>query len=136
MQSISFQPGSAYLASISPGSRWTVVFEDEGTAGYFYARDGLLGEEDDAILDGMLIYNLHQAPQRELLASIQWSRNGEQAVLYIDGSAQALFDFAARRGYCRSGFPNFLDQGHEGWNVSSHDWSDMAWNAFESDLAG
>jgi hypothetical protein len=134
MLSIHFQPGAASLLSDSPDLRWAVVFEDQGTAGYFYARDKRLGEDDDAIVDGMLIYNVTQAPQREMLASVQWSRNGQQAVLYIDGSAQALFDFAAGRGYCRSGFPNFLENGSSGWNQTSHEWSDAVFDAFETEL--
>jgi hypothetical protein len=134
MLSIHFQPGSATLESDSPDTRWAVLFEDEGNAGYFYARDKRLGVDEDAIVDGMLIYNVQQTPGKEMLASIQWSRTGQQAVLYIDGTAQALFDFAAGRGHCRSGFPNFLDEGTGGWNRSSHEWSDAALNAFENEL--
>jgi len=111
------------------------MFEDEGSAGYFYARDKRLGDDDDAIVDGMLIYNVQQMEPRDMLASIQWSRNGQQAVLYIDGSAQAMFDFSAGRGHCRSGFPNFLEDGSSGgWNRSSHEWSDAAFDAFETEL--
>jgi hypothetical protein len=134
MLSIHFQPGNARLESDSPDLRWAVIFEDEGAAGYFYARDKRLGEDETAIVDGMLIYNVHQVQPKEMLASVQWSRNGQQAVLYIDGSAQALFDFAACRGYCRSGFPNFLEDGSSSWNKTSHEWSDAALNAFETEL--
>jgi hypothetical protein len=82
----------------------------------------------------VLIYNVQQAPERQMLASVQWSRDGQQAVLYIDGSAQALFDFAAGRGYCRSDFPNFLDDSGYGWNRKTHEWSDAVFNAFETAL--
>ena len=39
MQSLSFIAGRAFLASDSPQAPWSVVFEDEGSAGYFYACD-------------------------------------------------------------------------------------------------
>jgi hypothetical protein len=132
MLSTHFFPGAASLLSDSPDHRWAVAFEDEGTAGYFYARDNRLGIDDEAIVDGMLIYNVSSAPQRQMLASVQWSRDGQQAALYIDGTAQALYDFGAGRGYCRSGFPNFLDENTGGWNRSNHEWSDAVFNAFET----
>jgi hypothetical protein len=135
MLSIHFQPGAASLLSDSTDPRWAVLFEDEGSAGYFYACDKRLGDSDDAIVDGMLIYNVNTvAIKAEMLASIQWSRDGQRAVLYIDGSAQALFDFSAGRGHCRTGFPNFLEDGSSGGKRTTLEWSDAALNAFETEL--
>jgi len=57
-----------------------------------------------------------------------------QAVLYLDGTAQALYDFGARRGYCRMNFPNFLSDSADIWKRSDHSWSDRALQAFESSL--
>jgi hypothetical protein len=88
----------------------------------------------------MLIYNTSalQDPQRERIASVQWSRDGQQAVLYLDGSAQALIDFAARQSYCRSNFPNFLEEDGQaqggGWHRGSHAWDDAALQRFESGI--
>ena len=143
MQSLTFTPGRAFLASDSPAVPWTVVFEDEGVAGYFYACDRSQQKHDDSILDAMLIYNVSALaasdeklarPVAERIAAVEWSRDGLQAVLYLDGSAQALYDFAGRRGYCRMNFPNFLGDESDLWNRSSHAWSDAALQQFESAL--
>ena len=58
MQSLTFTPGRAFLSSDSPAVPWTVVFEDEGIAGYFYACDRSQTKHDNSILDAMLIYNV------------------------------------------------------------------------------
>ncbi len=49
-------------------------------------------------------------PEPQRIASVEWSRDGLQAVLYLDGTAQALYDFQARCGYCRMNFPNFREE--------------------------
>ena len=58
MQSLSFTPGRAFLSVNSPIVPWTVVFEDEGVAGYFYACDRSQEVHEHSILDAMLIYNV------------------------------------------------------------------------------
>jgi hypothetical protein len=55
-------------------------------------------------------------------------------VLYLDGAAQALFDFAARLGHCRMDFPNFLAERENTWRTHTHAWSDAALAQFESAL--
>ena len=140
MQSLLFTPGQAFLSVNSPAVPWTVVFEDEGIAGYFYACDRSRESQDEAIFDGMLIYNVSalEDPTRERLAAVEWSKDGQQAMLYLDGSAQALFDFARRRGFCRMDFPNFLaneqavTQG--AWDQSTHAWNQTAAERFEAAL--
>jgi hypothetical protein len=143
MQSLSFIPGRAFLSSDSTTVPWTVVFEDEGLAAYFYACDRSQEKHEHSILDAMLIYNVNalaksdtelQRPEPQRIASIEWSRDGLQAVLYLDGAAQALFDFQARCGYCRMDFPNFLDEQGSTWRKSTHAWSDAALQRFESSL--
>jgi hypothetical protein len=143
MQSLTFTPGRAFLASDSTAVPWTVVFEDEGIAGYFYACDRSQQSHDASILDAMLIYNVGalatsdqqlSRPTAERIASIEWSRDGLKAVLYLDGVPQALFDFAARRGFCRMNFPNFLGDQSDLWDRSSHAWSDAALQQFEAAL--
>jgi hypothetical protein len=117
MESLTFAPGRAFLSSDSPAVPWTVVFEDEGVAGYFYACDRSQTTQEESILDAMLIYNVSalaasdaelERPSSERIATVDWSRDGLKAVLYLDGVAQALFDFGARCGYCRMDFPNFV----------------------------
>lgn len=134
MDSVLFTPGKAYLGSLSPTVPWAVVFEDEGVAGYLYAWDQSKEDEGQRVLDAMLIYNVSAVEVRERLASVQWSRDGLRAVLYIDGNAQALVDFAARRSYSRLNFPNFLDGPSDRWLQSSHAWNQTAWEEFEQEL--
>ena len=143
MQSLSFTPGRALLSSDSPAVPWTVVFEDEGIAGYFYACDRSQTTQDQSILDAMLVYNVDALaasdaalarPVPERIATVEWSRDGLQAVLYLDGTAQALFDFQQRCGYCRMDFPNFLAEDGDSWRKSSHAWNENALQRFESAL--
>src|SRR6202522_1834651 len=143
MESLTFTPGRAFLSSDSLAVPWTVVFEDEGVAGYFYACDRSQTTQEESILDAMLIYNVGalaasdaalERPVAERIATVEWSRDGMKAVLYLDGMAQALFDFAARRGYCRMDFPNFVEEQGDTWRKASHAWSDAALQRFESSL--
>ncbi len=147
MDSLTFTAGCAFLCSDSPVAPWTAVFEDEGAAGYFYACDrsrlpreleGQRRQEvvEDSVLDAMLIYNnsFLQEQKRERLASVQWSRSGEQCVLYIDGTAQGFIDFVARVSFCRSNFPNYLQEQGEGWRRHSHAWDEAVIEAFEAGI--
>jgi hypothetical protein len=134
MDSLNFTPGRALFLSQSLNGRWATVFEDEGASGYLYACDRTLGEDDKGILDAMLVYNGSALEKRERLASVQWSRDGQRAAFYLDGTAQALIDFAARESFCRSNFPNFLDGAAAPWRQSSHAWDDAAFSRFEAEL--
>jgi hypothetical protein len=135
MESLSFRPGRAFLSSNSPAVPWTVVFEDEGIAGYFYACDRSQQTQEHSIMDAMLVYNVGalKDPETERIASVQWSKDGQQAALYLDGTAQALFDFTQRCGFSRMDFPNYLaDEG--GWRKTSHAWSDAALQRLEAEI--
>jgi hypothetical protein len=152
MDSLTFTPGRAFFSSNSPVVPWTAVFEDEGPAGYFYACDRSRETHEESILDAMLIYSggangatledgggeleprggADGNTARERLASIQWSHDGQQCVLYLDGNAQAFIDFAARLSFCRSNFPNFLDESSNAWRKSSHAWDDATLQHFEA----
>jgi hypothetical protein len=136
MDSLNFTPGRAFLSSNSSTVPWTAVFEDEGPAGYFYACDRSQQTQEHSILDAMLIYNTSSLPDpnTERLAAIQWSRSGLQCVLYLDGTAQALIDFATNRSFCRSNFPNYLAEQGDRWRRSSHAWDDAALSRFEAEL--
>ena len=164
MQSLSFTPGRALLESSPVNRTWSLRFEDEGIAAYLYVCDRALGHGDESILDSMLIYNvaaLREAasraaqpgsagaettqagsapastspePDPERLAAIEWSRDGLQAVFYLDGTAQAMADFSRRISFCRSDFPNFLADGNERWRASSHAWDPAAIEQFEATL--
>lgn len=136
MDSLSFRPGAARLVSLSPSGNWMLVFEDEGPAGYCYPCDTRRGHDEDQILDSMLIYNGSALKDREQerVASIQWSRDGQRAALYLDGVAQAFADFSTRESFCRSNFPNFLEGPTDLWRASSHAWNDEAFNRFEAEI--
>ena len=86
MDSLTFTPGRAYLKSNSAVPPWSVVFEDEGAAGYLYACDRSFPTEEQSILDAMLLYNVGSLddPQRQRLATVQWSRDGLQ-IFYTKG---------------------------------------------------
>jgi hypothetical protein len=136
MDSLTFTPGRAFLSSNSPQVPWSVVFEDEGAAGYLYACDRSWRTQEESILDAMLLYNAASLDgrNRERLAAIQWSRNGEQAVFYLDGTAQAFIDFDRRESFCRSNFPNFMEQSDDLWRKSTHAWDEAAITRFEAEL--
>jgi hypothetical protein len=136
MDSLTFTPGRAFLSSNSPTVPWTAVFEDEGPAGYFYACDRSQQTQEQSILDAMLIYDTRSLEEqtRERLAAVQWSRSGLQCVLYLDGTAQALIDFAAQQSFCRSNFPNYLAEQGDRWRRDSHAWDDAELSRFEAEL--
>jgi hypothetical protein len=145
MQSLTFTPGQAFLSADSTTPPWTVVFEDEGVAGYFYACDRTSTTHDDSILDAMLIYNVaaleksdreNERPTSERIAAVEWSKDGLRAVLYLDGIPQGLYDFGTRAGYCRMDFPNFMEENGETWRKSTHAWSEPAIQRFEAEMYG
>ena len=132
----SFKPGQHYdLGSDSPSKPYSVVFEDDGETGYFYACEE--GQDGDGrILDAVHIYNVESVVDRERdsKAEIFWSMDGMKAVLLLNGYPHAAFDFDAKRGYCRTNFPNLSHESADGWNKKSHEWDDGVMNFF--DMAG
>jgi hypothetical protein len=145
MQSLTFTPGRAFLSADSTTPPWTVVFEDEGVAGYFYACDRTSTTHDDSILDAMLIYNVaalqksdeeNERPTSERIAAVEWSKDGLRAALYLDGIPQGMYDFGTRAGYCRMNFPNFMGEDGDTWRKSTHAWSEEAIRRFEAEMYG
>ena len=136
MDSLTFTPGRAALKSHSAVVPWSVVFEDEGHAGYLYACDRSWPTEEQSILDAMLIYNVRSLvdAKRERIAAVQWSHNGMQAAFYLDGHPQAFIDFAARESFCRTNFPNFTEQSDDKWRKTSHAWDENKIRNFEASL--
>jgi len=100
-----FRPGTAtWVASDSPSTHFSGVFEDDGTTGYFYAYDR---KAKPPILDAVHIYNAANVvdADRDSEAEIRWSPDGMKAGLLINDYLHALVDFEARVAYCRSNFP-------------------------------
>ena len=83
----------------------SVVFEDNEETGYFYAVDI---DNDLNILDALHIYNVADVIDKDKPSSIRilWSTDFMKAVLSINNYYHAIFDFKAKAGYCRNGFPN------------------------------
>ena len=110
----------SFVDSTSPANSFATFFEDDGDTGYFYAvqRRGT----DLSILFALHVYNVRSIPERERprQLSILWSRDGLKSALLLDGSPRAVFDFAAKHGYCHSDVP----PSREGWN--GREWSDAA----------
>jgi hypothetical protein len=112
----------------SPGRPLMVVFEDDGDTGYFYALDK--GRQENPIVDALHIYDVAAVADRDIpsQARILWSADGLKAALSINGYIHAVFDFEARRGYCRDGFPPPIES--RGWTRYGHEWNDKATNPF------
>ena len=122
-----FKPGDkSFMAKDSPNGQFSAFFEDEGDTGYFYAAD--LSKTYEAILDAVHIYNVANVVDKDRPSSLEivWSSDGLKCALLINGFTHAAFDFVAKRGYCRTNFPNFPGQTKEGWTQSDHRWSDDA----------
>lgn len=127
-----FKPGQhCYLASDSPLKPYSAFFEDDGETGYFYAWEQH-AEGDGRILDAVHVYNVASIvdAERPSTADIVWSADGMKVVLLINAYPHAAFDFDAKRGYCRTNFPNCRQHSGEGWRTASHEWDDAVMNYF------
>lgn len=125
-----FKVGSdVFISEDAPKGSYSAFFEDDGEAGYFYALDTSLA--DNVILDAVHIYNVANVVDRDGPSTLRivWFQDGTKCALLINGYPHAAFDFSAKRGYCRTNFPNFHRQAESGWLQSDHTWSDdaVAW---------
>lgn len=121
--------GKKYFnASDSVSKKYSVVFEDDGETGYFYA---ILREDngDQPILDAMHIYNVRDVVDKNKSSEIKifWSKDGLKSVLVINDYPHAVFDFESKRGYCRTNFP----PPDNSWTKFSHEWTDDALKLFK-----
>jgi hypothetical protein len=110
----------------SPSAHFGVVFEDDGRTGYLYGLD--FTRQDNPIVDALHVYDVAQVADREKPSVVQlvWSQDGLKAALLINRHPHAVFDFAARRGYCRTGFPPPTSD----WSRHDHAWDDGAMELF------
>ena len=111
----------------SPSQPFRIVFEDDGETGYLYGLD--FSKRDNPIVDALHIYNVGEVADRHEPSRVQlvWSKDGLKAALLINRYPHAIFDFAARRGYCRTGFP---PPGETGFSEEGHAWDDAAQELF------
>jgi len=110
----------------SPSTQFSVVFEDDGETGYFYGLD--FDQTENPICDALNIYNVQNVIDRAKPSTIWigWSVDGLKSVLLINQHPHAVFDFSAKRGYCRSNFP----PADPAWTNFSHEWDDTAIDLF------
>jgi hypothetical protein len=90
--------------STAAGGERSVIFEDDGTTGYFYAvRPGAETE----ILDALHVYDVANVADRHLPVKVQlvWDEAWTAALLLINGYGHALYDFQRSAGFCRNAFP-------------------------------
>ena len=115
-----------FVEGAAPDGSFAVVFEDDGDTGYFYALDK--SQSSQSIQDAMHIYNVANVTDKDLpsIVELGWSSDAHKAVLLINDYAHAIFDFSAKRGYCRTGFPPPSES--SGWQ--GHDWDDFAFKLF------
>ena len=124
----SFLPGDeTWYASDAPVGSHSVVFEDDGDTGYFYAVERRGG--DMQILDAVQIYAVRNVVDREIPSELEvvWTDGGQHAALLLNSYPHAVFDFQARQGYCRTGFP---PPPQTGWSRQGHAWDDDALKPF------
>ncbi|MCL2713719.1 MAG: DUF2251 domain-containing protein [Alphaproteobacteria bacterium] len=117
---------AGHVEAEAPDGTYAAVFEDDGDTGYFYALDFARGGQP--IENALHIYNVADIADRHIPSEVKigWSVDSTKAILLINETPHAVFDFAARRGYCRSGFPPPAED--SGW--SGHAWSDGALELF------
>ena len=112
----------------APEQPFVAVFEDDGDTGYFYAVDP--SADDNPIQDALHIYNAADVADRETPSEVKigWSQDSKKVVLLINDYPHAIFDFEAKRGYCRTGFPPAPE--NTPWGRHGHEWSDAAVELF------
>ena len=93
------------LQADAPSKLVTVVFEDDGDTGYFYALAPTASGELE-LLDALHIYNAEDNLRgSDIQLEIAWSEDSAKAGLRINATLWALFDFGQETGWSRSDFP-------------------------------
>ena len=110
------------LQEDSPSRLSTVVFEDDGETGYFYALAPTSSGELE-LLDALHIYNAEaDLRDTDIRLELLWDEQGTRAGLRINASLWAAFDFDSETGWSRSNFPPPAGR----WQMAGArpDWSD------------
>lgn len=116
------------IEGAAPEGPFVAVFEDDGDTGYFYALD--TQSEGNRIQDALHIYNVASVSDRARpsIVKIGWSQDSRKVVLLINAYPHAVFDFSARQGFCRTGFPPPRPDGR--WSSGGHRWDDAVLDLF------
>ena len=89
----------------APSHEVTVVFEDDGDTGYFYAVQPD-GKGKLELLDALHVYNAEaDLRDTDVRLEVEWSEDSKLAGLRVNASLWALFDFGAQTGWSRSNCP-------------------------------
>jgi hypothetical protein len=106
----------------APSRMASVVFEDDGDTGYFYAlapspAGGL------ELLDALHVYNAEaELRGADMRLQVEWSADSRYAGLRVNASLWALFDFTEETGWSRSNFPPPAGRWRKG--SARPDWDD------------
>lgn len=116
----------AVIEGSSPDKKHMVVFEDDGDTGYFYALD--MSRTENPIVDALQIYNVTTGNDLHIPSTVQilWSADNQKAMLLLNRYPHAVFDFAAKRGYCRKAFP----PPDKRWTAHGHEWDEKVVELF------
>jgi hypothetical protein len=98
---ITFNGKGAYSKSFDGAAG--VVLEDDGETGYLYATSG----DHSEIWDALHLYDRNDPhalrPDDEVF--VVWNAARRRAGIYYREEFHGVYDFRARRGACRTGFP-------------------------------
>ena len=114
----------------SPVGRYATVFEDDGRTGCFYAVDTDV-EDGNPVQDALLVYVAADVTDAEQPSTLEigWSADGLKALLLINDTPHAAFDFERRQGWCLSGMPEAAVD--KAWSKAPRAWSDEVEALFE-----
>jgi len=95
--------GLGQYAQLFQGTRYGVMFEDDGATGYLYATN----DKFDQIFDSLHLYNAggRTYPKKGDQIFIVWNPELQKAGIYYDNQFQAVIDFRNKQSCCRTGFP-------------------------------
>ncbi len=97
------------LDSTNTADNAGVIFQDDGTTGYFYA---IQPGTELLLLDALHVYDVASVADREkpVTAQVFWNAEETAAAFIINGYCHALYDFQRQAGFCRNAFPPKAEQ--------------------------
>ncbi len=127
----SFRVGQPLVVDAdSPIGRYAVVFEDDGQMGCFYAIDTDV-EDGNPVQDALLVYVAADVTDSDLASTLEigWSEDGQKALLLVNDTPHAAFDFGKRQGWCLSALPQAAV--NKAWSTGPRGWSDAVEALFD-----
>ena len=124
------------VESAASRTPFAAIFEDDGKVASFYGLDTRLGSPE--VVDSVHVYHVSSIldhPTAELDVHVPcdvelvWSHDEQRVALLLNRRPHAVFDFAAKRAYCRSNFPP-----GSRWSAQGHAWDERAVDFLDDDL--